>query len=410
MVDLIDMLTTVSGAKGTLERRVEPTPRERRYTVISVDDHFIEPPDLFEGRVPSALAERAPKVVRHDDADWWVLEGAEVPLLGSEAIQTWTPGKGHHGPVRFDEIREGAWDVHRRVHDMDLNGVAASLCFPSAPWGFAGQTFMRMSDPELGLACMRAFNDWILEEWVGAHPDRFLPCQITWLADPRIAAAEIERNAERGFTSVTFSENPYKLGLPSIHQAHWDPFLRACEETGTVVNLHVGSSSETFVPSPDSIQSLAVLFPVNSMAACADWLYAKVPARFPDLKVVLSEGGIGWVPMMYDRIDYSLRHGTGSKNFGDDDPIELARRCFRFTTFSDGRTLSLRHEIGVDRIMVETDYPHSDSSWPDTQELLAGQLHDVPDDEAAQMTWRNAAELYRFAGVPTAAGATDPAS
>jgi hypothetical protein len=175
MVDLIDMLTTVSGAKGTLERRVEPTPRERRYTVISVDDHFIEPPDLFEGRMPAALAERAPKVVRHDDADWWVLEGAEVPLLGSEAIQTWTPGKGHHGPVRFDEIREGAWDVHQRVHDMDLNGIAASLCFPSAPWGFAGQTFMRMADPELGLACMRAFNDWILEEWVGAHPDRFLP-------------------------------------------------------------------------------------------------------------------------------------------------------------------------------------------------------------------------------------------
>jgi predicted TIM-barrel fold metal-dependent hydrolase len=252
-----------------------------------------------------------------------------------------------------------------------------------------------MRDPEVGLAAMRAYNDWIHEEWVGPHPDRMIPCQVTWLADPVLAAQEIERNAARGFTSVTFSENPWKLGLPSIHQRHWDPFLRACEETETVVNLHIGSSSETIVPSPDSVQALAVLFPINGMAACADWLYASVPLRFPKLRVAMSEGGIGWVPMLLDRVDYAQRHGIDRPWFGGEDPVDLVRRTFWFTTFSDGRSLGLRHTIGVDRIMVETDYPHSDSSWPDTQDLLARQLHDVPAPEVERLTWRNAAELYR---------------
>jgi predicted TIM-barrel fold metal-dependent hydrolase len=395
MVDLVELLTTAGGTKGVLERRAEPEPRERRYTVVSVDDHFIEPRDMFEDRLPSRFADAAPRVVREGDADWWVFEDKRVPLLGSEAIQTWVPGKGYHGPVTFDEIRSATWDVHDRVRDMDINGVAASLNFPSAPFGFAGQVFMRMKDQELGLASMRAYNDWIHEEWVAPYPERMLPCQITWLADPKLAAAEIERNAARGFTSVTFSENPWKLGQPSIHQPHWDPFLRACEETGTVINLHVGSSSETFVPSPDSTQALAVLFPINGMAACADWLYAGIPVRFPELRIAMSEGGIGWVPMLLDRVDYSQRHGVDRPYFGGEDPVELVRRTFWFTTFSDGRSLGLRHEIGVDRIMVETDYPHSDSSWPDTQALLATQLQGVPDDEAERLTWRNAVELYR---------------
>lgn len=402
MVDLVEFLKTAGGTKGVLERRVDPAPRERRYTVVSVDDHLIEPPHVFEGRMPDRFRDRAPHVTRHDDADWWVFEDEEVPLLGSDAIQSWEPGKGYLGPVTFDELRPATWQIHERVRDMDINGVAASLNFPSAPFGFAGQVFMRMKDRELGLACVRAFNDWIHEEWVSPYPDRIIACQVTWLHDPDLAAREIERNAARGFKAVSFSENPWKLGLPSIHQRHWDPFLRACEETGTVINLHVGSSSETFVPGPDSLAVLGVLFPVNGFAACADWLYAGIPLRYPQIRIALSEGGIGWVPMMLDRIDYTNRHGIHARQiFGGLDPVEIVRRNFWFTTFSDPRTLPLRHEIGLDRIMFETDYPHSDSSWPDTQELLARQLAGVPEDEAARLTWQNAAELYRHPVSPT---------
>ena len=408
MVDLDEFLQGLSNEKRHLEPRPDPVPRDRRFTVISVDDHLVEPPDAFEGRLPARFADKGPRVARRGGADWWIFEDKEVALLGADAVVSWEPGKVYGGPITFEELRPGVYDIHDRVRDMDINGVVASLNFPSFAFGFAGQAFMRMKDQELGLASMRAYNDWIFEEWYSPYPDRIIPGQVTWLSDPEVAAREIERNAARGFRAVSFSENPHKLGLPSIYQTHWDPFLAACEETGTVVNLHVGSSSETLVPGPDSGATLPVLFPVNALAACVDWLYAGVPLRFPKIKIALSEGGIGWVPMMIDKLRYMRRNGAPTvwQKFGDMDPVELVHRNFWFTSFCDPLTLTLRHEIGLDRIMMETDYPHSDSSWPDTQPLLAQQLEGVPADEADRMTWQNAAELYRFSlSGPVANGA-----
>lgn len=396
MVDLIEFLTHAPRPVNPLQPRVDPTPRQRRFTIISVDDHFIEPPDLFESRLASRFVDSAPKVVRRDGADWWVFAERQVPLLGADAVQTWEPGHGCAGPVTFDELRPGTWRPADRVRDMDINGVAASLNFPSTTWGFAGRVFTYPSDQALGLALVRAYNDWIFDTWTAPYPDRFIGCQVPWLLDPNLAAREIERNAQRGFKAVSFTENPAKLGLPSIHQPYWEPFLRACEETETVVNLHVGSSSETVVPGPDSAAVIGILFPINAFTACADWLYAGVPARHPNIKIAFSEGGIGWVPMLLDRIEYGRRHGGADEHvFGELDPAEMLQRNFWFTTFSDPRTLALRHDVGVRRIMLETDYPHSDSSWPDTQELVARQLDGVPEDEVARITWKNASELYR---------------
>jgi predicted TIM-barrel fold metal-dependent hydrolase len=397
VANLLEQLMELAGPKGDLELRGDLEPRERRYTVVSVDDHLIEPPDLFDGRMPARYRETGPRVERGDDGvDYWIFEVERVPLLGADAIQGWKPGRGYLGPVNFDELNRGVWDIHERIRHMDVNGVVASLNFPSAPFGFAGQRFMRMKDPELGLASMRAFNDWVIEAWAGPYPDRIIPCQVTWLADPVVAAEEIRRNAERGFKAVSFSENPEKLGLPSIYRDHWDPFLRACEETETVINLHVGSSSETFVPSSDSPGAvLGALFPINAMAAAVDWLFAKVPVRFPRIKLAMSEGGIGWVPMLIDRLDYMARDGAQLGEFGGQSPVELLRRNFWFTTFCDPSTLPLRHMVGVEHITLETDYPHTDSSWPDTQALLERQLAGVPDDEVALITHANAAALYR---------------
>lgn len=199
-----------------------------------------------------------------------------------------------------------------------------------------------------------------------------------------------------GFTSISFSENPEKLGLPSLYSDHWDPFFRACEETETVINLHVESSSQTLVPSKDSPGAvLGALFPVNGMATSADWLFARIPVRFPNLKIAMSEGGIGWVPMLIDRIEYMTRQLDYSADFGDLSLVDVLRRKFWFTTFSDPSTMPLRHHVGVDHIMIETDFPHSDSSWPDTQDILATQLDGVPQNEIERMTCDNAVELYR---------------
>lgn len=398
MADLIERILSYAGEKGELVQRGEMTARERHYRIVSVDDHLIEPPDLFDGRVEAKYAAQAPKVERDASGhDWWVFEDERVPLLGADALMGWEPGRGYLGPVNFDEMHPAAYQIRERIEHMDVIGVEASLNFPSAPFGFAGRRFLT-KDPDLGLACVRAFNDWHLDVWAGTFPGRIIPNQLAWLADPHVAAAEIRANAKRGFPAVSFSENPEKLGLPSLYTDHWDPFFAACEETGTVINLHVGSSSATIVPSKDSSPAvLGALFPINGMATAADWLFAGIPLRFPEIKIALSEGGIGWVPMFIDRVNHMGRQLDYSEQFGDLDPIDVLRRNFWFTTFNDELTLPLRHLVGVDHIMLETDYPHSDSTWPDTQDILVKQFADIPDEEVEKITHLNARALYRLA-------------
>ncbi|MGW1991989.1 amidohydrolase family protein [Embleya sp. NPDC001921] len=397
MADLLERILAYAGPKGDLVLRGEVPTGTNRFHIISVDDHLIETPDLFRDRVPARMRDAAPHLERDAAGnDWWVFENDRVPLLGSDALRGWEAGKGYLGPVNFDELHPATYDAGERVRHMDAAGIAAQLNFPSAPFGFAGRRFLTMGDHDLGLASLRAYNDWLLDAWITPYPERFIACQLPWLGDPELAAAEVRRNAERGFVAVTFSENPERLGLPSLYSDAWDPFFRACEETGTVVNLHVGSSSETIVPSRDSTAAvLGVLFPINSMAAAADWLFARIPVRFPDIKIALSEGGIGWVPMFIDRIEFMGRDLDYRADFGSHSPVDYLRRNFWFTVLSDPATMRLRHLIGVDHIMVETDYPHPDSTWPDSQEVLARQFAGVPDEEVERMTHRNAAALYR---------------
>ncbi len=377
----------------------DPLPRPATLTIISVDDHLIEPAHLFEGRLPSAFQGRAPRVVTFDDGrEAWEFEGNLYPQVGLNAVVGRPKADWSMEPARFDEMRRGCWDIHERVRDMDLDGVHASLCFPSLIAGFAGTVFSRGSDADLGLACVRAWNDWHLEEWAGPYPDRIIPLQIPWLCDPEVAAADVRRNAIRGFKAVSFPENPVDLRLPSMHETHWDPFLRACEETGTVVCLHNGSSSWTAARSPGAPLGLYTsLFPVNALVSAADWLWARIPTRFPGLKIAFSEGGISWVPMLIDRVSYVLDHSAVGSHGWDDphlSPIDALRRNFWFCTIDLGSTIALRHHIGIDRICLESDYPHADSTWPDTQANAQAGLAGLPADEVRRITWQNASELF----------------
>jgi predicted TIM-barrel fold metal-dependent hydrolase len=397
VTNLADKLLEYGGSDTAMPApRREPEPRQRTLTIVSVDDHLLEPPDMFDGRLPAKLGDRAPHVERDDaGVDWWVTDGERTPLLGADALSTWEPDQKFLGPLNFDQVRPATWQADARVVDMDINGVAASLNFPSVAFGFAGQRFLRIADRELGLASLRAYNAWVAEAWVGAHPERFIGCQVPWLADVEVAADEIRANADRGFRAVAFTENPEKLGLPSIHTRYWDPLFAACEATDTVVNLHVGSSSETLIPSSDSPpEIIGLLFPVNALAACAEWLYAGVAVRFPRLRIALSESGIGWVAMLIDKLEYTARTGAAWHE-PSISPVELIRRNFWFSTFYDPRGLLLREEIGVDRILVESDYPHFDSSWPDTQRIIGQQLDGFCSADVARITHRNACELYR---------------
>jgi len=405
MADLDELLANTDFTTGGKSRTgavtflPEPERRERKYTVISVDDHIVEPPHTFEGRVPAALAERAPRVIEKDDhTEVWMYDGEEIPNVGFNAVVGRPVSEYSFEPARFDEMRKGAWDIHERIRDMDVNGIFASLCFPSFLPGFAGQRIQVGRDPELALATVRAWNDWHLEEWAGTYPGRIIPCQLPYLLDPTVAADEVRRNAERGFKAVTFSEGPYALGLPSLHSGHWDPLMQACEETGTVINLHIGSSGTSPSTSSDApADVIGVLFFGYAMFAAVDWLYSLIPVRYPDIRICLSEGGIGWVPALLDRLDHMLRYHEmyGTWTGIELTPAEVLQRNFWFCAVEDPSAFALRDRIGVDKILLEADYPHCDSTWPDTQAVIEREIGGLPADDIRRITWENASNLYR---------------
>jgi predicted TIM-barrel fold metal-dependent hydrolase len=379
----------------------EPARRDRWCTLISVDDHLVEPPHLFDGRLPARLQPQAPRVEIDDDGmEYWSYDGERHYKVGLNAVVGRPREELSFEPTRFDEMRRGAWDIHARVHDMDLNGVFASLNFPSSLAGFAGQRYqLGVSDPELALAVVRAANDWHHDEWAGTYPDRIIPCQVPWLLDPDVAASEVRANAARGFRAMTFPELPERLGLPSLHTGYWDPLLAACEETGTVVCLHVGSSSSAPTTSSDApADTIGVLFFGWAMFAAVDWLYSRIPVRFPALRICLSEGGIGWVAGLLDRLEHVGRyqHMYGTWDGIDVSPAEVLQRNFWFCAIEDRSGLEQRHRIGVDHICLESDYPHQDGTWPDTQDILRTQLADVPADDVRKLTWENASRLFEF--------------
>ena len=245
--------------------------------LISVDDHIVEPPTLFDNHLPDKWKDYAPKFVRKDDGtDVWQYEGNEMPNIGLNAVAGKPPEEYGIDPTSLDEIRRGCWDVDYRVKDMNLNGVLASMNFPSFVQ-FCGQLFSKSKDLDMGLNLLRAYNDWHIDEWCGSHPGRFIPLSIPPIWDPQLMADEVRRVAKKGCDTVTFSENPAKLGWPNIFGDHWDPFFAACEDEGMVICLHIGSSSTVLAVEPGApIDMMITLTPLNTMHAATDLVWSQV--------------------------------------------------------------------------------------------------------------------------------------
>jgi predicted TIM-barrel fold metal-dependent hydrolase len=370
--------------------------------LVSVDDHVVEPPHLFEGRLAARFVEGAPRLVHKDDGtDVWVYDGREIPNIGLNAVAGRPPEEYGMEPTSFDELRPGCYDIDERVRDMNANGVLGSMCFPSFP-NLCGQLFARSSDKELGLAVLQAYNDWHIDEWCGSYPGRFIPLAIPPLWDPELMAAEIHRVAAKGCHAVSFSENPEKLKLPSLHNDHWDPFWSACCDEDVIVSMHIGSSSTLVVTSVEApIDVLISLQPINIVQAAADLLWSPVLRKFPSLRVALSEGGIGWIPYFLDRVDwiYQRHHRWTGQDFGDMLPSQLFRERIVTCFIDDPSGVENRHRVGVDTICWESDYPHSDSTWPVSPETLAKSLDPLDDLTRAEVdaiTHLNAMRHFRY--------------
>ncbi|WP_222870206.1 amidohydrolase family protein [Actinomadura decatromicini] len=386
--------------------------------LISVDDHVIEPGHVWTDRVPAKYKDVAPRLV--DDAEHgevWVYEDRRVPSSGLAASAGRRKEEFTPNSIPYSEMRAGCYDSVARLEDMNRAGILASLCFPSVP-RFCGQLFWEAEDKELAMLCVRAYNDFMIDEWCGSAPGRYIPLVIVPLWDPKAAAAEVERTAAKGARGVAFSENPAPLGLPTIHdpKRYWDPLFAAAQDAELIVCMHVGSSSTMPKISPNSPFMANMTWGANrTSGALLEWLFSGVFQRFPSLKIALSEGNIGWIPYFLERAEQVLdhqrawiqrgeafggslegRHAVGSLDLDNFD-LRQTYHDHVFGCFIDDihgiRNLDV---IGEDNVMIETDYPHSDSTWPDCIKLAQERLADVDPQVAYKVLRGNAERVFRF--------------
>jgi len=340
--------------------------------LISVDDHTVEPPDMFKDHLPNKYLDDAPRLVHNaDGSDMWKFRDTVIPNVALNAVAGRPKEEYGLEPQGLDEIRPGCYNVDERVKDMNAGGILASICFPSFP-GFAGRLFAT-EDPEFSVALVQAYNDWHIDEWCGAYPARFIPMAIPVIWDAEACAAEVRRVSKKGVHALTFTENPAAMGYPSFHNDYWNPLWKALCDTNTVMNVHIGSSGRLAITAPDAPMDVMItLQPMNIVQAAADLLWSKPIKEYPDLKIALSEGGTGWIPYFLERADrtYEMHSTWTHQNFGGKLPSDIFREHFLTCFISDKVGVALRNMIGIDNICWEADYPHSDSMWPGARGAL----------------------------------------
>jgi predicted TIM-barrel fold metal-dependent hydrolase len=392
--------------------------------IVSVDDHVIEPPDVWQDRLPASYREVGPRLERrkvknmrfvggvfsyeragdNEDGtwcDWWLVEDLQYPLTRLSAAAGYPRDEITVSPITMDDMRKGCWDQKARLEDMDVNHVDASLAFPSFP-RFCGQTFAERQDKTLADLCVKAYNDWMFDEWCAGTNGRLIPLIIVQLWDAHLAGAEIHRNAARGCHAVTFSEIPPFLGFPSIHDkdGYWDPFLAACEETDTVINMHIGSSSKMPSTSPDAPAAVgSTLTYMNAAMSLTDWLMSGVFERFPRLTIAYSEGQIGWIPYVLERADKVWEDNRGWGGVAEKvmrPPSEYYYDHVYGCFFDDPHGLRSLDSVGVDNVTFETDYPHSDSTWPHTKKVAEELMKELTQEQVDKICRDNAIRMLHL--------------
>jgi predicted TIM-barrel fold metal-dependent hydrolase len=369
--------------------------------IISVDDHVIEHPLVWQDRLPAAFRDAGPRVVQDDQGrDVWMFEGRPHYNIGLNAVAGKDRRDYGQDPVSYSEMLPGCYDITARIEDMDTDGIHAQLCFPTFP-GFAGNTLYAAEDKLLANACVSAYNDWMIDEWCAAVPGRQIPLVLVPFWDVTATVKEIERVAAKGAKAITFTEAPHNIGLPSFHSDHWDPVFAAAQAAALPLCLHFGSGGTPSIAPGGPFTAAIALFGLNSQMCLVELVNTRIFERFPRLKVALSEGGIGWMPYILERTDYTWerhRYYTGMEDARR--PSDIFRDHVYGCFISDDAGLRNIDLIGADNIMFEGDYPHSDSNWPHSRKKLAESLSDVPDDVARKIAEDNARSLFQFPRSP----------
>ncbi len=386
--------------------------------IISVDDHILEPRTLWQEELPATVRDRGPKVVREKlslhftgghygftrndpDGRWcdlWLFDDAVVPTGLLHAAAGVPKAEQANIPAIYEDFRQGTYDQKARLADMDTNHVEIALNYPNTFPRFAGQGFAERADKELSQRCVEIYNDWMIDVWCGGDGQgRLIPLTLVPLWDPAAAAAEVRRCAAKGSHAIAFSENPSKLGFGSLYSGDWDQLWDACVETDTTVSMHIGSSSTMPATSPDApLATTMALSSQNAEGSLCDWVFSGSLERFPGLKIAFAESQIGWMPYLLERMDLvAAESATGGVKL-DRPPSEIVRGRVWGCVFDDQHGLKSRDDIGLEAILFETDYPHTDGTWPDSRavahRLCAGA--DMDAAECAQFLRGNAISCY----------------
>jgi predicted TIM-barrel fold metal-dependent hydrolase len=399
--------------------------------LISVDDHVLEPPNVWVDRVPAKDRDRAPRlVVEKDGTDYWLYEGNKMPGSGLSAVVGKKKEDFSPEPISYSEMAPGCYDPIARLEDMDTAGILASLCFPSLP-RFCGQLFAEAKDRDFGLVCLKAYNDWMIDEWCAASPGRYIPLTLIPIWDTALAVEEMQRCAAKGSHAFAFSENFAPLGYPTINDknGHWEPVLAAANDLEMVACMHVGSSSTLPQIAPDAPFMANLTWGASrTSGTMLAWLFSGWFQKYPNLKIALSEGEVGWIPYFLERAEQVLDKQKGwvkkgiQVDFGSAGAHASAGSVIDLDNF-DLRQLYLDHVygcmiedkhgmksldvIGENNVMCETDYPHSDTTWPDSIHMVKRIINHLPEETQYKILRGNAEKVYHFtpAEPPVKAGA-----
>jgi predicted TIM-barrel fold metal-dependent hydrolase len=377
-----------------------PLPSDVR--LVSVNDHVVEPPDLWtRGAARGADADEAPQVVDLGPAQGqaWCFGSQQISVPKLAVIAAPGAGAPDGRARRVEDFHPAVNQPAARLAAMDEDRVQVHTLLPHVS-GFAGERLRFLASGEAWTAAVRTYNDFVLDEVCAHDPTRLVGVAILPLHDVAATVAELERAVAKGARAVSFPHDPASLGVPSLYTGEWDPLFAAAQAADVPVFVHIGTGggpASANLGGPTSAGTLLAMAGVDAVAVAADLVFSHVLSRHPRLRVVLLEGGVAWIPYLDDRMTFFLRReGVWPTDGSLLSPVEVLRAQVAASFIEDPTGVALRDEVGIDRLLWQTDFPHADTYWPHSRDQLEAALVDVPEADARAIGEENARALLHL--------------
>lgn len=385
------------------------------YAVIDVDTHVTEPADLWTSRTPSKWHDVVPHIERIKGRDFWVINGKKGLPPGGVSLAGYDGRPPNQFPPTYDEINPAAYDAHARLAHMDSEGIRAQVVYPNVG-GFGSQNFLSMADEQLKVACVRAYNDFLVE-WAAADPARLIAVCALPFWDVDACIAEIQRCAEMGHRSILFPSQPQDFRQPGLSDEHWDPLWACAQSLGLPISFHIGGQAALGVKDGELVTNkgtgmglkanfarISALAFIGNGLGISEIICGGVCHRFPDLKFVSVESGAGWIPTLLESLDWQWHNAGVSIEHPEYDllPSEYFKRQIYACFWFERDMLVRAAELYPDNLMYETDFPHPTSMSPGPatiaqhpRDYAEQALGDLPAQTIGKLLHDNAARVYR---------------